>query len=763
MRDRVHNLTRREFMRLAGLMGGATLFAGCHLFGDEAAVPEYIKGAPAADPVETLEGVRNVYTVCRLCPGNCGICCRVAEGVLVKIGGSPYHPVSAHPMLPFATPLKDALLHGGSVCAIGGSGIQTLYNPFRVARPLKRIGPRGSGKWKALAWNEAIQEIVRGGNLFGEGQVEGLKSIKESRQRLGFLVGDVDWGALTFIKGFLGAFPGSELLQDTTAILGQVACDAAESVFGPGTGLVDADYNRARCVISFGDAPLDSGLPLVSVARQIADARVGGRGLRWAVVDPRLSTSASKADLWLPVIPGRDTELALAVMRDLADRHQKQFPDDGMKQTVMTRSLEDYARACGVPITQIRSVVDMLAEEGSRSAIVPGRGVLGQADGIEAAKAVLSLNLMVGSIPGSGGLASRDDSFLRQAEKKLLGDTAGGPRPLAYDDATKALILWESDPVYEDPGSAAEYLLNREKVPLFVAIEREITESSALADYILPDTTYLERWDICASPPSVMEPGVGIRSPAVGVFDPSSGRYVPIVKETRPLEEIIAHLAADLGLPGFERDSEGRTRTAWAYYQRALTVLLQEMRHAGFPLAGSEEDVAKVIAHGGLFMAEPARKPAAGGKIGHKAPAIKPPAASAPEDRDSLQLVTYSLPFHRSPRSGLNSWLLEVLPENRVMINSADAARLRIKSRDKIVLDSVDGRTRVQCTAHVIPGIRPGVVAVAWGFGYTQAGARPKTIDGVQHDSDKTRGTGINPARFATQRPIRVKITKVVS
>jgi len=125
--------------------------------------------------------------------------------------------------------------------------------------------------------------------------------------------------------------------------------------------------------------------------------------------------------------------------------------------------------------------------------------------------------------------------------------------------------------------------------------------------------------------------------------------------------------------------------------------------------------------------------------------------------------VTYSLPFHRSPRSGLNSWLLEVLPENRVMINSADAARLRIRRRAKIVLDSMDGKARVQCTAHVIPGIRPGVVAVAWGFGYTQAGARPNTIDGVQHDSDKTRGTGINPARFATQRPIRVKITKVVS
>jgi anaerobic selenocysteine-containing dehydrogenase len=94
------------------------------------------------------------------------------------------------------------------------------------------------------------------------------------------------------------------------------------------------------------------------------------------------------------------------------------------------------------------------------------------------------------------------------------------------------------------------------------------------------------------------------------------------------------------------------------------------------------------------------------------------------------------------------------------MINSADAARLKIKSRDKIVLESSDGKTRVECTAQVVPGVRPGVVAVAWGFGYTQSGVKPQTIDGVQQDSDKTRGTGINPAWLATQGTLRVKITK---
>jgi anaerobic selenocysteine-containing dehydrogenase len=226
------------------------------------------------------------------------------------------------------------------------------------------------------------------------------------------------------------------------------------------------------------------------------------------------------------------------------------------------------------------------------------------------------------------------------------------------------------------------------------------------------------------------------------------------------MEEIVSHLAADLGIRGFERDAEGRTPTARRYYERAIAALLEAMREAGFPLADLNANTAEVIARGGLFMSHVPPKPEAGAKAVRKAPAIKLPAESAPKDDDSFQMITYSLPFHRSPRAGLNSWLLEVLPENRVMINSSDAAKLKIKSRDRIVVESLDEKTRVQCTAQVVPGLRPGVVAVAWGFGYTQAGVKPRIIDGKPGEVDKTRGTGINPAQLTAQRLIRVKITK---
>ena len=82
-------------------------------------------------------------------------------------------------------------------------------------------------------------------------------------------------------------------------------------------------------------------------------------------------------------------------------------------------------------------------------------------------------------------------------------------------------------------------------MPLLVGIDRQITETTALADYILPDTTYLEQWDVCVSPPSVATEGFGARRPVVGAVDPKTGKYFPIFPETRQMEDILIAFAAD--------------------------------------------------------------------------------------------------------------------------------------------------------------------------------------------------------------------------
>ncbi len=111
-----------------------------------------------------------------------------------------------------------------------------LYDPFRVVKPLKRVGERGSGKWAAISWNQAITEIVQGGDLFGEGTVTGLTQIKESKEGLRLFLGRVDWGAMSFLTRFLAGFPSAVVMRDREVHLAELAREVSESIFGPGTG-----------------------------------------------------------------------------------------------------------------------------------------------------------------------------------------------------------------------------------------------------------------------------------------------------------------------------------------------------------------------------------------------------------------------------------------------------------------------------------------------------------------------------------------------
>ncbi len=746
-------------------MGGVSLFAGCTLFSEGAPVPEYIKGAPGVDPLETLEGVKNIYTVCGLCPGNCGTCCRVAQGTLVKIGGNPFNPISTGSPLPFDTPLKDAVAAGGSICAIGGSGIQTLYDPFRVAHPLKRVGPRGSGKWKALTWKQAIAEIIQGGDLFGEGNVKGLKDLKGSSQGLSFMVGRADWGALTFVKRFLASFPGAALVRDKTAFMESATARAADAVFGRGTGPVDADYRSARFLLSFGDAPLDSGVPIVSIAREIADARVKEPGLRWAVVDPRQSTSGAKADRWIPIIPRTDANLALGIMKALAEQSPNGigYPHESLAKLVSGRTVAEYARDCGLSPDIPAQLARWFAQAGAGSAAVPGRGILAQPDGMETAKLILNLNLMVGSIPGAGGLLARNDRFLKQAEEKLLQGFQRDWEPVGSGGACKALILWGADPVYDDPATTAAFLKSRDKVPLFVALETQITETAALADYILPDTSCLERWDVCVSPPSVAVPGIGVRVPVVGGFETKTGKYFPIFPDTAAMEDILIGLAVALGLPGYGPDAPGGLKNGWDFYRQAVPAVAEAMKEAGLPAPTGNEAAARIFERGGFFAPErpkPSAKAIPPKPEGYEPPAL-PDRPAEHAESEGLLLITYSLPFHRSPRSGINSWLLEILPENRLLINTQDARRLGIHQRDHLFVESLDNKLSQTCRAHVVPGIRPGVVALAGGFGYGRAGAAPEEIDGRTDRPETVRGAGVNSAAMTEAQPLaRVRVRK---
>lgn len=153
------------------------------------------KSGSQPDPVDGEMQI--IRSVCLMCHGGCGIQAKVVNGELKRLEGNPYHPncydYTAKGDIVVESDL-DAGPNGkdvGSLCPKGQAGIFALYSPFRLQHPLKRAGQRGSGKWKAISWDQAIKEICNGGYLFkdvpGEEnrKVEGLKSILNNENPIG--------------------------------------------------------------------------------------------------------------------------------------------------------------------------------------------------------------------------------------------------------------------------------------------------------------------------------------------------------------------------------------------------------------------------------------------------------------------------------------------------------------------------------------------------------------------------------------------------
>jgi anaerobic selenocysteine-containing dehydrogenase len=174
---------RRDFLKTSALLGGcAALMSSVerarHLIASAEA------GTLTPDQVNELSKAENIlHTVCLQCNTGCGIKVKMLNGVAVKIDGSPYNPWTLVPPLPYATSPQEAAPIEGALCPKGQAGLQTLYDPYRIVKVLKRAGKRGENKWKVIPFDQAVTEIVNGGKLFahvkGEEtrEVEGLNTL----------------------------------------------------------------------------------------------------------------------------------------------------------------------------------------------------------------------------------------------------------------------------------------------------------------------------------------------------------------------------------------------------------------------------------------------------------------------------------------------------------------------------------------------------------------------------------------------------------
>ncbi|MFQ5575920.1 MAG: molybdopterin-dependent oxidoreductase [Anaerolineae bacterium] len=376
-------ITRRDFIKTSAFVGGTMAAAGVVPWGMKQMSGN---GGPLAAPAHAattypLNKAENIiYTVCLNCHTACNIKTKIQDGLLVKVDGNPYSPQNFIPHLPEDTPVTEGAKVDGMVCPKGQAGVQIMYDPYRLRRVLKRVGERGSGKWQTIDFNQAVDEIVNGGDLFGEGNVEGLNDIYKLRDpelagalaedasavaagdmtldefkskhaahldmlvdpdhpdagpvnnQFVFLGGRIEHGRKELAKRFTYNGLGSVNFYLHTTICEQSHHIAYDEMTGGKKHHLKPDALHSEFIIYFGTGAFEANFGPSNMASKVTNNMIND-GLKIAVVDPRFSNTAAKAWKWVPINPGADGALAMGMVRWIIEneRYDKTFLENPNK------------------------------------------------------------------------------------------------------------------------------------------------------------------------------------------------------------------------------------------------------------------------------------------------------------------------------------------------------------------------------------------------------------------------------------------------
>lgn len=361
------SLSRRDFLKISGVAaGGAAAFLGT-----QPKIQEVLaRGFEAPGSGYPLKNPENIlYSVCLQCHTGCTIKAKILDGVLVKIDGNPYSPMNLMPHVAYEMSPAEAAAIDGRLCPKGQSGVQSLYDPYRITKVLKRSGPRGSNQWEIVAFEQAIDEIVNGASFADGTTTPGLKDLwgvrdpevmsalkadaaavtsgamtldefKAARaahldllldpdlpdlgplnNQFAFMAGRIEHGRKEFAKRWLkDAFGSANWWEHTTICeqshhiaYEQMTHQYSEGKWSGGSTHMKPDIINSEFVIFFGTGAFEANFGPTPMSELVTNGMVHG-SLKIAVVDPRLSKTASKANWWLPIQPGTDAALALAMI-----------------------------------------------------------------------------------------------------------------------------------------------------------------------------------------------------------------------------------------------------------------------------------------------------------------------------------------------------------------------------------------------------------------------------------------------------------------
>lgn len=508
----------------------------------------------AAWPERRTREYTIVPTTCFNCEAACGLTAFVDRetGEVAKFEGNPEHPASR-----------------GRNCAKGPATLNQVHDPERILHPLRRSGPRGSGRWERISWDEALDEI--GGKI--------RVALQEGRtNEVMYHVGRP--GEDGYAERVLKAW-GVDGHNSHTNICSSNARIGYQSWMGHDRP--SSDFANAE-VIFLISSHLETGHYFNPHAQRIMEAKA--KGATVICVDPRLSNTGAKADYWLATWPGTEPFLLLAIARLLVEQGtwERDFvrrwvnwetylretrPDlpcefDSLEQALLDAyaeyTPERAEHVCGVPAATIREIAGIIGDHPTKFAShnwrAAGAGNLG---GWQVARCLFFLNVLTGSVGTKGGTTG--NGWNKMAPPHPFGgqpittwNELSWPReyPLSYHEMSILLphFLAEGrgklavyfsrvyNPIWTNPDgfSWMEALLDERRVECHVALTPTWSETAWYADYVLPMGLGSERHDL-ASFETHAGQWVGFRQPVLRRYAELRGEHIGPERRTREFNQ----------------------------------------------------------------------------------------------------------------------------------------------------------------------------------------------------------------------------------
>ncbi len=313
------------------------------------------------------------YTGCLGCTTLCGVRVRIDKttGKVIRVAGNPFSPLSTEPHLPMKASVKESfialsrfqdkgLAGRSTTCGRGNAALAQIDSPFRVLTPLKRVGPRNSGQWAPISFEQLVKEVVEGGDLFGEGHVDGLRALRDldtpidpdnpgfgpKVNQVGHIVSVNDGRDLLGRRFWQQAY-GTQNYVGHGSYCGGSWRSGSGALFGDHRAMPHAkpDLAHAEFVLFIGTAPGNAGNPFKRTGQLLAEGRADKR-LEYVVVDPLLTNADNRAapeqGRWVPIRPGTDGALVMGMMRWL-------FEHDRVNTAYLANPSLQVAEAQGEP------------------------------------------------------------------------------------------------------------------------------------------------------------------------------------------------------------------------------------------------------------------------------------------------------------------------------------------------------------------------------------------------------------------------------